>query len=30
LASMKPSSTYRRKLSSHRCPECGLLKEYAL
>jgi len=30
LASLKPASNFRRKLVSYRCPECGLLKEYAL
>ena len=29
LESLKPSSNYRRKLVSYRCPECGLLKDYA-
>jgi hypothetical protein len=29
LESLKPSSKFRRKLVSFRCPECGLLKDYA-
>ena len=29
LAALRPSSKYRRKLASYRCPECGLLKDYA-
>jgi hypothetical protein len=29
LAALKPSSKHRRKLASYRCPECGLLREYA-
>jgi ssDNA-binding Zn-finger/Zn-ribbon topoisomerase 1 len=30
LAALKPSSHYRRNIVSYRCPECGLLKDYAL
>ena len=29
-ASSKRSRTYSRKVASYRCPECGLLKDYAL
>jgi len=30
LAALKPSSSYRRNVVSYRCPDCGLLKDYAL